>query len=104
MLKAEQELRLSEQKYKMLFENNPSPLTMVAKDDLSFIAINQEAANLYGYNRDELLRMSIKELIPVEDLSKLRERFNMDVTGSTDFGIIRQVRQDRSIINVRIIA
>ena len=103
-LKAEDELRLSEQKYKMLFENNPSPLTMIAKDDLSFIAINEEAANLYGYDKDELLRMSIKELIPAEDLQMLQERFAMDVTGSTDFGIIRQVRRDQSIINVRIIA
>ena len=77
---------------------------MVAKDDLSFIAVNDAVANLYGYEKDELLRMSIKELIPDEDLLKLQKRFQMDVTGTTDFGIIRQVKRDRSIINVQIIA
>ncbi len=88
----------------MLFDSNPSPLTMVAKDDLSFIAVNEAVANLYGYEKDELLRMSIKKLIPEEDLQKLHKRFQVDVTGTTDFGIVRQVRKDSSIINVHIIA
>ena len=103
-LRAEEELRSSEQKYKMLFDSNPSPLTMVAKDDLSFIAVNEAVANLYGYKKEELLRMNIKELIPEEDLKKLQKRFQMDVTGSTDLGTVRQIRKDKSIIYVQIFA
>ncbi len=49
--KAEEELRSSEQKYKLLFESSPLPLWMIAKDDMSIIAVNEAAADLYGYTK-----------------------------------------------------
>ncbi|MDB5137860.1 MAG: domain S-box protein [Mucilaginibacter sp.] len=102
--KAEEELRSSEQKYKLLFESNPMPLWMIAKDDLSIIAVNDAAADLYGYTKDELLKMRVTELRPDEDMEKQLERYRTEAGSSTDFGIVRHLKKDRTIMFVQIIS
>jgi PAS domain S-box-containing protein len=102
--KAEEALRSSELKYKLLFENNPSPLWMIAKDDLSIIAVNEAAAKLYGYTKNELLRMSVKQLRPIEDLGLQMQRYQRETDGSVDFGIVRHVKKDGTIFFVNIVS
>ena len=101
---AEEELRSSEQKYKLIFESNPSPLWMIAKDDLSIIAVNETAVNLYGYTKDELLNMSVKELRPPDELDEQLQTFKKEMVDSTDLGIIRQVKKDGTIFFVQLIS
>jgi two-component system, sporulation sensor kinase E len=103
-IKAEEELRLSEQKYKLLFESNPSPLWMIAKDNLSVIAVNNAAANLYGYTKDELLNLSVTAFRPDEDLGKQMEGYNVELDGSIDYPIVRHLKKDGTIIFVQTIA
>jgi len=101
--KAEEELRSSEQKYKLLFESNPVPLSMVAKDDLSIIAINQTAADLYGYTKDELLNRSANVVRLAEDFEQQKRYFQSEVNGPTDRGIVRHVKKDGTILFVNVI-
>jgi PAS domain S-box-containing protein len=101
---AEDELKSSEQKYKLLFESNPLPLWMIAKDDLSIIAANEAAANLYGYTKDELLNMSVTALRPVEDLELQHEHYRVAASDLIDTGIVRHIKKDGSIILVQITA
>jgi len=101
---AEEELRSSEQKYKLIFESNPSPLWMIAKDDLSIIAVNETAVNLYGYSKDELLNMSVKELRPPDELDEQLQIFQKEMVDSTDIGVIRQVKKDGTIFFVQLIS
>jgi len=100
---AEEELRSSEQKYKLLFERNPVPLCMVAKDDLSIIAVNQTAADLYGYTKDEMLNASAAIVRLKEDIEQQREYFSLGVNGPTDRGVVRHVKKDGTIIFVNVI-
>jgi len=102
--KAEEELRSSEHKYKILFESNPSPMWMIAKDDLSVIAVNDAAARLYGYSKDEILQMNVSAFRTKEDLEKLTERYRHDTEGYTDPLVIKHVKKDGSIIFVEVIA
>jgi PAS domain S-box-containing protein len=102
--KAEEELRSSEQKYKLLFDSNPLPLWMIDKDDLSIIAVNEAAANLYGYTKDELLKMNVKALRVKEDRELQLEGYKEELDSSTDTRIIRHVRKDGSTMFVQIIA
>jgi len=102
--KAEDELRSSEQKYKLLFESNPMPMWMISKDDLSVIAANQAAANLYGYTKDELLNMDVTAFRPNEDSEQQLERYKKEASGVGDLGTIRHLKKDGSIIYVQIIA
>jgi two-component system, sporulation sensor kinase E len=101
--KAEEELKSSEHKYKLLFDSNPSPMWMIARDDMSIIAYNDAAAKLYGYTHDELLNKSATLLRPVEDLEKQRDRYKRDMDGS-DLSIVRHLKKDGTIIAVQIIA
>jgi len=101
--KAEDELRSSEQKYKLLFESNPVPLSMIAKDDLSIIAINQTAADLYGYTKDELLNRSAGIVRLAEDFEQQKRHFQSEVEGPTDRGIVRHVKKDGTILFVNVI-
>ena len=103
-LKAEEELRSSEQKYKLLFDSNPQPLWMIAKDDLSIIAVNEAAANLYGYAKDELLKMNAAILRPREDRDQQMEIFRKDISDSNEIRVNRHIKKDGSIIFVHIIS
>ncbi len=102
--KAEDELKVSEQKYKLLFESNPMPLWIVAKDDMTVIAANNAAAKLYGYNPNELVHMDIKKLRPDRYWDKLLAGYYADLEEATDFGVVEHVKKDGTEILVNIIA
>jgi two-component system, sporulation sensor kinase E len=101
---AEEELRSSEQKYKLLFDSNPSPLWMIDKNNLAIIAVNEAAANLYGYTKEELMRLDASSLRPVEDRKMQLDGYQVHLDISTDQRIIRHMKKDGTIIFVQIIA
>jgi PAS domain S-box-containing protein len=58
-------LAASESQYRLLFEANPNPMWIFDLETLSFLAVNQAAANLYGYTQAELLQMTLSDMRPV---------------------------------------
>lgn len=62
--KAADELKASENKYRLLFEQNPMPMWMLSIPDHRFIAVNESAVRFYGYSRDEFLQMGIEDIRP----------------------------------------
>jgi PAS domain S-box-containing protein len=69
----EQELRVSEESYRHLFERHPAPMWLYDPESLAFLAVNEAAVAAYGYDRDEFLAMTIDEIRAVEDRPALRE-------------------------------
>jgi two-component system, cell cycle sensor histidine kinase and response regulator CckA len=69
---AEQRLLESGQEYRLLFDNNPHAMWVFDAETLAFLAVNDAAIRLYGYSRDEFLRMTIEELHPPRDVQALR--------------------------------
>jgi len=102
--KAEEALKSSEQKYKLLFDSNPSPLWMTGKDDLSVIAVNDAAANMYGYTKDELLKLDITAFRLPEDSEQQLDRYRTKAEEPKDLGVARHAKKDGSVIFVQIIA
>ncbi|WP_426671530.1 PAS domain S-box protein [Mucilaginibacter sp. McL0603] len=102
--KAEEELRSSEQKYKLLFDSNPLPLWMISKDDLSIIAANDAAASLYGYTKEELLHMNARTFRTAEDREKQLEGYKENLNTTTDSRTIRHIKKDGTVMVVQIIA
>lgn len=100
--KAEEELKSSEQKYKLMFESNPMPLWMIDKDNLTIIAVNEAAARHYGYSREELTGMDMRRLRPAEDRRQQIAGYQKEIDG--DIGIVRHYKKDGSIIFVHIVA
>jgi len=100
--KAEEELKSSEQKYKLLFERNPMPMWMIAKDDLSIIDVNEAAVQLYGYTKAELLQTGVKNLRPKEDFGIQMEGYAMEMDNSQR--IVRHLKKDGTVMFVELIA
>ena len=69
--RAEEELRESEERYRLLFESNPQPMWVYDLETLAFLAVNESAVHHYGYSREDFLAMTIKDIRPAEDLPAL---------------------------------
>jgi len=101
--KAEEEIRTSEQKYKLLFESNPLPMWMLSLPEYDIIEVNNAALEQYGYNREEFLALDIFELRPEDDVEKLRATVNRGFRGLHHAGIWRHQKRDKTIIYVDIV-
>lgn len=74
--KAEQELRQSEQRYRLLFEDSPLPMEIFDPETLAYLDVNKATRELYGYTRDEFLNMTLKDIRPAEEVPVLIEFLN----------------------------
>jgi len=59
---SEAHLRESEEKYHTLFDYDPNSIFVLERDTLNILDVNIRALEIYGYERDELLRMSFLDL------------------------------------------
>jgi len=59
---AEEDLRRSEQQYRLLFQGNPHPMRVFDLESLAILEVNEAAAQHYGYIREEFLRMTLTDL------------------------------------------
>ncbi len=66
--RAEQALRESEERYRLLFESNPNPMWVFDLETSAFLAVNEAMIAHYGYSKDDFLRMTIADLRLPEDL------------------------------------
>jgi len=99
---AETELRASEERYRLLFKNNPHPMWVYDLETLEFIAVNQAAIQHYGYTRDEFLKMTIADIRPPQYLPKLLENISHVDVGIEFAGVWQHLKKDRTIIDVEI--
>ena len=51
-----------------LFEKSPNPTWIFDSETLRFLDVNQAAIDLYGWSREEFLKMSILDIRPPEDI------------------------------------
>jgi PAS domain S-box-containing protein len=95
-------LRESEERYRMLFENNPQPMWVYDVESLSFLAVNKAAVAHYGYTREEFLRMTIADIRLDSKRDALKARIAGAGPGMTKAGIWRHRRKDGSLLDVDI--
>jgi PAS domain S-box-containing protein len=72
---SEQELRHSEERYRLLFNLDPNPVFVVALDSSAILDVNDRAAENYGYPRDTLLGMRFAELGLPQDSQRVMAAF-----------------------------
>jgi PAS domain S-box-containing protein len=100
--KAQDHLIKSEEKYRILFQNNPMPMWMYDIENLTIIDVNEAAQIHYGYTRAEFVGMSILKLRPEEDVPLLLETQKEDKKGIKFNGIWRHLKKDGTLIKVNI--
>ena len=81
---AERQLRAAEERYRVPFEHTPHPSWLYDVQTLRFLEVNRAACQQYGYTREEFLRMSILDIRPAEDGSRLGTHLTADVGGLTE--------------------
>src|SRR5947209_659186 len=86
---AEESLRNSEARYRLLFESNPVPMWVYDRETLSFLAVNEAATHHYGYSREEFLSMTIKDVRPPEDIPALLNNIPTASSGINQSGAWR---------------
>ncbi|OEY73923.1 PAS domain S-box protein [Salegentibacter salarius] len=60
--KVQRQLYASEEKYRTLFDSSPLPKWVLDRHTLEFLDVNQAAINLYGYSREEFMKMTVRDL------------------------------------------
>jgi PAS domain S-box-containing protein len=100
--RAESELRASEERYRLLFKNNPHPMWVYDLETLEFIAVNQAAVKHYGYTREEFLNMTVTDIRPPEYIPLLLENIS-EVDSGIDLACVwRHKKKNGMIIDVEI--
>lgn len=102
-LASEKALKISEERYRHMFENTPLPMWVVDMQSLRYIDVNQTAVDKYGYSREEFLTMSIMDIRPAEDVERLRESVSLARKGREQAGTWRHRTKDGRIIEVEIV-
>lgn len=100
----EEMVRISEKKYKLLFQRNPVPMWMLDRDSLNVLDVNDAAVNHYGYSREEFLKLNTTQLRPEEDVSQYLAHARRTTPGLYKSGIWRHRKKNGDIILVEIIA
>jgi two-component system, cell cycle sensor histidine kinase and response regulator CckA len=60
-----------EEVFSLLFRRHPIPMWIYDLETLNFLDLNDAAVEKYGYNREEFLKMTIKDIRPAEDVAGL---------------------------------
>lgn len=98
----EENLRQNEEKYRILFEDNPQPMLIADPLNLRILEGNKSFIRHYGYSRKELLSMSINDLHLVADEEDLQLTIEKLKNGETETGVKRHRKKNGEIIFVEI--
>lgn len=85
-----------------LFRCNPDPAWIFDQETLHFLAVNQAATRRYGYSEDEFLRMTIADIRPTEDVSRLMKSSGEGTVWPQDAGRWRHRLKNGEIIVVEV--
>ena len=69
--RAEKDLKLSEAKYRLLFNNDPNPLFLVDLDSGKIIDANNPATASYQYSRKEIIGMPFRNLLDADEAERI---------------------------------
>jgi diguanylate cyclase (GGDEF)-like protein/PAS domain S-box-containing protein len=75
----EMALDLSERRYHTFFDANPNPSWIYDPTTLRFLEVNSAALRVYGYTREEFLKMSLYDIRPTTEWGRLTRDLQQDV-------------------------
>lgn len=60
--RAQDALRVSEEKFSLAFKQSPSPMVIIAMNSMKFVDVNDSFLEIYGFSRDEAIGRNAVEL------------------------------------------
>lgn len=96
-------LRESERQYRLLFEATPYPMWVFDLSTLRFLTVNKAATLHYGYSLEEFLSMTVKDILPTEDVDHFLSSVDPEVhAGESNGELWRHRKKDGTIVYVAI--
>ena len=97
----EEKARLSEEEFRLIFENAPTGVAIIDLDG-NYANVNPALCDMLGYSKSELLTLSYKDITHPDDIEKSNKYFHKLLRGDfTGFSLDkRYIRKDRKTINV----
>jgi hypothetical protein len=103
--RTELRLRENEEQYRLLFVKSPHPMWVIDEETLAFLAVNDAAVELYGWDREQFLSMGAEGL-ELDDGPRLRDLLTEATWGPRAPGgpaaALRHRRKDASVVDVEI--
>ena len=104
---AEDELRASEEQYRLIFDGNPMPMWVFDHETLRILQVNDAAVLHYGFSREEFLQMTMDDLRSDKELPAMVEYLHRllayQPSGTNGFtGVWHHRRKDGSIVVVEL--
>jgi diguanylate cyclase (GGDEF)-like protein/PAS domain S-box-containing protein len=94
-----EELRSSEERYRVLFDQSPKPMYAFDLETLAFLNVNEAALRHYGYSRQEFLSMTADKIRPPEEMALMLQRTS---SGTQTACMTRHRKKDGSLIDVEV--
>jgi PAS domain S-box-containing protein len=95
-------LEESETQYRSYFEANPSPMWIYNRRTLNYTAANNAAIAKYGYTLEEFKNMTILDIRPKSDVSKVYSVIKGFRNQYNDSGIWTHLKKDGTPIQVHV--
>ena len=93
----------SEESYQLFFEHNPQPMWIFDSGTLSFLAVNDAAVEVYGYSKEELLSLTIKDIRPAADVPALLDQLSKNGSERQQ-AACRHMKKGGAVIDVEIVS
>lgn len=96
------ELRKSEEKYRLMFDHNPQPMWIYGANTFEFLEVNTAAVKHYGYSKEEFKKMTIKDILPKKEFSRLLKTLGKHKELNSQSGEWQHLKKNGEIIYVEI--
>jgi len=103
LIEAKQKAEENEVKYRLLYDSNQMPISIFDVDSLKFLSVNNAMAQKYGYTKEEFLTMTILDIRPESEITKVKQAVSVMDEGLVNAGIFLHKRKNGEIIQVEII-
>ncbi|WP_051304666.1 PAS domain S-box protein [Chitinilyticum litopenaei] len=97
---ADTAIRVSKERYQLLFDNNPMPLCVYDLYSLVILDINAAALRLYGYSREAMLGKTIEDFHLRDAADNGVERLGQALLSEVETGPWQHRRQNGSVMQV----
>ena len=88
--------------YRYLFDRNPMPMAVYARDTLSILAVNDAAIEMAGYTRTEMLALRASDMLAMEERARFARHIASSSPDHADVGVYAMQRKDAAPLRCRV--
>jgi diguanylate cyclase (GGDEF)-like protein/PAS domain S-box-containing protein len=91
----------AEESLKLVFEDNPGPMWLFDPETMKFLAVNEAAVALYGYDKEAFMKLTLLDIVPQRDRDAVEHAIrNNPAAGGSPSRVWQHVKADGTEIDV----